>query len=90
MVTTMNAQIATFGSVQRGITTAIVFDKGRFVIRCTTVTDVVLGIRVLSATFSAAWSLGFDPNQAAGVFDEEQTEDAAGGDLDLVAANTPP
>ena len=89
MVTKMNAQISTEGSVQRGTTTAIVFNEGRFVIRCTTVTDVVLGIRVLSGS-SAAESLGFGQTQAVGVFSEDEAEDAAGGDLDLVAANTPP
>ena len=58
-------------------------------IRCTTVTDVVLGIRVLSSS-SAAESLGFGQSQAVGVFSDEEAEDAAGGDLDLVATNTPP
>ena len=85
----MNAEIALQGEVQRGITTTIVFDEGRFVIRCTTVTDVVLGIRVLSSS-SAAESLGFGQSQAVGVFSDEEAEDAAGGDLDLVATNTPP
>ena len=89
MVTTMNAQVAALVEVQRGITTTIVIDEGRFVVRCTTVTDVVLGIRVLSGS-SAAESLGFGQTQAVGVFSDEEAEDAAGGDLDLVAANTPP
>ena len=47
------------------------------------------GIEILSDA-TAAESLGFAQNQTAGVFGAFTADDVFGGDLDLVAANTPP
>ena len=87
----MNAQIAIFGTVVRGITTAVVYEEGEIVIRCTTDSDLIaLGIRLLSNSNNAAASLGFDLTQTVGVFEVDGEGGAVGGDLDLVAVNTFP
>ena len=85
----MNAAVVAQGSVANGITTTVAFINDRFVIRCTS-GSVVFGIQVLGSGASAAESLGFGQTQAAGVFGDEEAEEADGGDLELVAANTVP
>ena len=85
----MNAEVVAQGSVANGITTTVAFISNRFVIRCTS-GSVVFGIQVLGSTASAAESLGFGQTQIAGAFGEEAAEEADGGDLELVAANTAP
>ena len=47
------------------------------------------GIEILSDA-TAAESLGFVKNQTAGVFGAFTADDVFGGDLDIVATNTPP
>ena len=79
----------TQGSVANGITTTVAFINDRFVVRYTS-GSVVFGIQVLGSAASAAESLGFSQTQTAGVFGDEEAEEADGGDLELVAANTVP
>jgi hypothetical protein len=93
LVTALNAAIATQGSVASTITTSIAYIDGHFLIRCTTTflptVPTTYGIEILSDA-TAAESLGFEQNQTAGVFGAFTADDLFGGDLDLVAANTPP
>ena len=91
MVTALNAAVETQGSVANTITTSIAYIDGHFLIRCVgQIDEHPYGIEILSDA-TAAESLGFEQNQMAGVFGAyEHPYDVYDGDLDLVAANTPP
>ena len=80
MLTTINAAIATQGSVQNAITTTMAFSGDRFIIRCTADTSVFFSIQVVQGSASAAESIGFVQNRIQ--------QGSTGGDLDLVATNT--
>ena len=90
MVTALNAAIETQGSVAHGLTTSIAYIDGHFLIRITTPDGGLYplsgySIEILSDATAAA-SLGFVQNQTANVFGADESD----GNLDLVAANTPP
>ena len=90
MVTALNAAIETQGSVANALTTSIAYIDGHFLIRITTPDGGLYplsgySIEILSDA-TAAESLGFEQNQTANVFGADESD----GDLDLVAANTPP
>ena len=90
MVTALNAAIETQGSVANALTTSIAYIDGHFLIRITTPDGGLYplsgySIEILSDA-TAAELLGFEQNQTANVFGADESD----GDLDLVAANTPP